>query len=53
MIVTEYCQGGTLYDHLRKKGKVLENESMKIMKQVIEGCMYMHGQGILHRDLKP
>lgn len=53
MIVTEYCSGGTLYDFLKKKGKIKEMEVKGLMKQIIEGCRYMHGQGYIHRDLKP
>lgn len=53
MIVTEYCEGGTLYDMLKAKGKIDQGETINIMKQLIEGCRYMHNQGYIHRDLKP
>lgn len=53
MIVTEYCEGGTLYDMLKAKGKIDQGETINIMKQLIEGCRYMHNQGFIHRDLKP
>lgn len=53
MIVTEYCLGGTLYDLLRRRGSLSEAETLTIMRQLVEGCSYMHARGVIHRDLKP
>lgn len=53
MIVTEYCEGGNLFEYLRSKGKIEPSETSAIMKQLIEGCQYIHGRGFIHRDLKP
>lgn len=53
MIVTEYCQDGTLYEYLQRKLTLGEEETLKIMVGIVRGCEHMHSKGILHRDLKP
>ena len=52
-IVTEFCQGGDLFDAISKKGNFNENEASKIMKQVLSAITYSHQNNIVHRDLKP
>ena len=52
-IVTEFCQGGELFDAISKKGNFNENEASKIMKQVLSAITYSHQNNIVHRDLKP
>jgi serine/threonine protein kinase len=39
--------------YLSKKGKLNEDEALKIMFQVGEALSYIHAQGFLHRDIKP
>jgi len=52
-IVTEFCQGGDLFDAISKKGNFNEKEASKIMKQVLSAITYSHQNNIVHRDLKP
>ena len=52
-IVSEFCQGGELFDAISKKGNFNENEASKIMKQVLSAITYSHQNNIVHRDLKP
>ncbi|OMJ78572.1 hypothetical protein SteCoe_21596 [Stentor coeruleus] len=51
-IVTELCEGDTLYSRLRKIGKFSEKTVLEIMKQVLEGVSYIHSQNVVHRDIK-
>jgi len=53
MIVTQWCEGSSLFKHLH----VLENkfelrQCMDISKQIAQGMDYLHSKAILHRDLK-
>ena len=52
-IVSEFCQGGELFDAISKKGSFSEHEAAKIMKQVLSAICYSHQNNIVHRDLKP
>ncbi|XP_062598411.1 uncharacterized protein LOC134259826 isoform X2 [Saccostrea cucullata] len=53
-IVTEYCDGGDLEVYLRNRnGKSLpEVRICHWIYQIASGLQYLHGQKILHRDLK-
>jgi calcium-dependent protein kinase len=52
-IVSEYCNGGELFDIISQKGSFTEKEACIIMKQLFSGICYCHQKGIVHRDLKP
>ena len=52
-IVSEFCQGGELFDAISKKGSFSENEAARIMKQILSAICYSHQNNIVHRDLKP
>ncbi|XP_042413886.1 serine/threonine-protein kinase STY46-like isoform X5 [Zingiber officinale] len=52
-IVTEYMQGGNLYDYLHKQHNILElSMLLKISIDVCKGMEYLHNNNIVHRDLK-
>lgn len=51
-IVTELCEGDTLYNRLRRVGKFSEKTVLEIMLQVLEGVSYIHSQNVVHRDIK-
>ena len=51
-IIMEYLEGGELLDVLINKGRYTEDDARVIFKQLIEGVRYLHGKGIVHRDLK-
>lgn len=51
-LITELCSGGELFDYLIEKGRVSEPETRIIFGQLCLAVAYIHGKGILHRDLK-
>lgn len=52
-LITEYCDGGDLFDHLHKNHRFSEKSAAMIMKQLLSPVVYMHKKGVVHRDLKP
>ena len=52
-IVTEYCEGGTLFDRLAKLNTFPEEEVAEIMFQLLSAVSYLHSSKIVHRDLRP
>lgn len=52
-IVTEYIQGGTLFQFLESRNfKITEDLSKSILKELASGLMFLHSLGVIHRDLK-
>ena len=52
-IISEYMQGGELYDRILKLKKFTEKDCANIVYQILRGLNYMHQQNIAHRDIKP
>jgi len=52
-LVMELVTGGELFYKIVEKGNYSEKEAAGIVKQMIQGVEYLHGEGICHRDLKP
>lgn len=51
-LVLEIAHNGEFQRYLRTQNRVLtELEARKVMKQIVEGMLYLHTHGILHRDL--
>lgn len=48
----ELCPSGSLMDLLRRRKRFTEPEARFFMIQLIGACYYMHGQSVIHRDLK-
>lgn len=60
-LVTEYCEGGELFDALQKKtsrrssfrrGRYSEPQASRIANQIIRALMDLHSHNIVHRDVK-
>ncbi len=54
LFVMEYCDQGTLLDHLMKQGSNYfpERDILTIFSQILNGLHAIHKEGFLHRDLK-
>lgn len=47
--VMEYCAGGTLVENL----PINEGDLRRMLPEMVNGIQFLHGQGIVHRDIKP
>ena len=53
-LIVEFCNSGNLDEYLKKNnGRLSEFESLKIMKEIIEGYQKLYEMNIVHRDIKP
>ncbi|XP_076920353.1 calcium-dependent protein kinase 32-like [Bidens hawaiensis] len=52
-IVMYRCTGGTLLERLKAKGRYRDREAAFAMQHILLGIHFCHGQGVIHRDLKP
>ncbi|EFP07802.1 hypothetical protein CRE_26468 [Caenorhabditis remanei] len=44
---------GILYDLLKEKGCIDEEETARVMKDISKGLQYLAGKKLVHRDIKP
>ncbi|KIY52431.1 Pkinase-domain-containing protein [Fistulina hepatica ATCC 64428] len=51
-IILEFCENGSLNHILKRFGKFPENLVAVYISQVLEGLVYLHDQGVIHRDIK-
>ncbi|GAA5830896.1 hypothetical protein JCM5353_002641 [Sporobolomyces roseus] len=51
-LVSELCAGGELFDYLVEKGRLSISETRTIFGELVVGIGYLHGEGVVHRDLK-
>jgi calcium-dependent protein kinase len=52
-IVTEFCEGGELFEHILDKGVINEKETATIILKIVSAIRHLHCMNICHRDLKP
>lgn len=52
-IVLEFVNGGELFSHLRKEGRLANDDSRFYAGEIILAFEYLHTQNIVYRDLKP
>ncbi|KAG4417729.1 hypothetical protein IFR04_009168 [Cadophora malorum] len=51
-IILEYCENGSLHSICKSYGKFPENLVGVYMGQILLGLLYLHDQGVIHRDIK-
>jgi len=52
-IVTEFCEGGELFEEITENAPFSEYIAAKFMYQIFTAVNYCHKNNIMHRDLKP
>jgi serine/threonine-protein kinase len=52
-IAMEYLEGPTLRDILRMRNNLSIKEALTVTLQLADALGYAHGQGVIHRDVKP
>lgn len=51
--VMEYLEGENLDEYIKSQGRLEEDETIKIIKEVGDALSYMHSKKMLHLDMKP
>ena len=52
-IQMEFCENNTLLDLISQGLPSQPKEYWRLFRQILEAVAYLHGEGFLHRDLKP
>ena len=52
-LVQEYIRGYTLARLIRSRGPLAESAVQQFLKEVLPILKYVHGQQVIHRDIKP
>lgn len=52
-LVIELIAGGELFDRVAAKGAYAEDDASLILAELVDALTYLHGLGIVHRDVKP
>ncbi|KAI8606109.1 hypothetical protein EDD21DRAFT_361865 [Dissophora ornata] len=51
-IILELCENGSLRSLCKNFGKLPEHLGAMYITQVLDGLVYLHDQGVIHRDIK-
>ncbi|EHL02003.1 putative Serine/threonine-protein kinase gcn2 [Glarea lozoyensis 74030] len=52
-ISMEYCDKRTLRDIIKRGLHKEDDEMWRLLRQILEGLVHIHGLNVVHRDLKP
>jgi serine/threonine-protein kinase len=52
-MVMEFVPGDTLASRVDRQGRMLWEDAVDAVAQVLDGLGYAHGVGVVHRDIKP
>jgi serine/threonine-protein kinase len=51
--VMPFIEGVSLRERLAEQGELPVSDALRILTELVEALAYAHGQGVVHRDLKP
>jgi serine/threonine-protein kinase len=51
--VMPYMRGGTLRDRLKQEVQIPLESALHIAREVADALHYAHGEGVIHRDIRP
>jgi serine/threonine protein kinase len=52
-LATEYVDGESLRDRLKRSKPLPLNDGLRIGEDILRGLAYAHAKGVVHRDIKP
>lgn len=53
VMVMEYVEQGDLLEYIVSKTRLDDSEARRLFRQLVQGIVCCHEQGIVHRDIKP
>jgi eukaryotic-like serine/threonine-protein kinase len=51
--VMPYVEGETLRQRLTREGRLSAEDTVRILKDIVDALIHAHREGVIHRDLKP
>lgn len=51
-LITEFVDGGDLFDALSKRGRFSETDARSVFEQIVTGVSYCHSMKVISRDMK-
>jgi tRNA A-37 threonylcarbamoyl transferase component Bud32 len=52
-LVMDFVEGESLADRIQREGAQSEKQVLAWARQLLDALAYCHGQGVIHRDIKP
>ncbi len=52
-VAMEWIDGGTVLEEIDRRGRIDGQNALHVIRQIAAALEYLHGNGIIHRDIKP